>query len=148
MKNVVHQATLICLFSIALYFAACDKKGQNDLRQPPPPYNPALQPGLPDYASGSRSDSLGEVVNYFTYYLHQVGGDTSKLMQARREQLKVVDSIRVFSRSGIRIFLEDGTYNPVFVAGVNGIIDRSSMPDLFKEVVRSSTLGIKAPVAE
>ena len=112
------------------------------------PSNPAVQPSLPEYASGSRSDSLGEVVNYFTYYLHQVGGDTSKLMQARSEQLKARDSIRAFSRSGIRIFLEDGTYNPVFVAGVNGIIDSSAMPDLFKDVLRSSTLGIKAPVAE
>jgi len=148
MKNVVKQATLICLFSIALLFAACDKKGQNDLRYHPTPSNPAVQPSLPEYASGSRSDSLGEGVNYFTYYLHQVHGDTSKLMQARREQLKAMDSIRVFSRSGIRIFLEDGTYNPVFVAGVNGIIDSSTMPDLFKDVLRSSTLGIKAPVAE
>jgi hypothetical protein len=140
MKIMYPQSTLICLFSIALLFAACDKKGQNDLQSPPPSSN--------TLSHKYRTDSLGREVSYFTYYLHQVQGDTSKLMQARREQLKARDSIRAFSRSGIRIFLEDGTYNPVFVAGVNGIIDSSTMPDLFKDVLRSSTLGIKVPVAE
>jgi hypothetical protein len=144
MKNLVNQATLICLFSIALHFVACDKKDQNDSKSLSASSNPVLQ----KYASGSRSDSIGREVSYYMLYLYQQGGDTSKLMQARREELKTMDSIRAFSRSGIRIFLEDGTYNPVFVAGVNGIIDSSSMPDLFKEVLRETTLGIKAPIAD
>jgi hypothetical protein len=80
MKNLVNQAMLICLFSFALYFAACDKKDQNDSKSLSASSNPVLQ----KHASGSRSDSLGSEVSYYMLYLYQQGGDTSKLMQARR----------------------------------------------------------------
>jgi len=78
-------------------------------------------------------------------FMKQNHYDSSMVVSLRSESERVHNAIVALRPSGIRVFLEDGSYNPSFVDSVTHIINASSLPREIKADKIRRSFSLRQP---